>query len=155
MLACYFFLLLEPNSSRSEKALSMLKEQMNEGVVKKSDTVINVNIQATDKEFQAAELMLSMLTVSSMKENNPDKTKMELFIETNSSFFKILGELKTEKNTDFWWDFYVSILSKLNYAGHTETFSYYISQSDQTEDIQAWFEKNPEKFENFKTWLLK
>lgn len=153
MLACYFFLLLEPNSARSAKALTMLKEQMNEGVKKTSDTIINVNLQSEDKEFQAAELMLSMLSVSRLQDESQQKTEMELFTETNSSLFRILGDLKTEKNTDFWWDFYVSILFKLNEAGHTETFSFYISQSEESDEISDWFEKNPEKFENFKTWL--
>ncbi|MFH2141759.1 MAG: tetratricopeptide repeat protein [Bacteroidota bacterium] len=156
LLAAYFFLLLEPNSSRSEKVLTMITEQLNQGVEKTSDTQINVNINASEKEkeFQAADMMLSMLSASRIAENEKNRSEIVLFKETSESFFNILAELMKAENKDFYWDFYVKILSGISKAGHIEAYTYYISQSKQTNEIEKWFEENPEKMEDFRNWIL-
>ena len=154
LLPLYFFLLLEPNTDRSGDAYQLLISQQNQGVERTSDKNINVSIPFNKKledDFSAAETMISMVASSKYLEENKDKTEMELFSESNDSFFKILGELKKE-NTGFWWDLYVPFFYELALAGYTETYSNYISQNQET-SAREWLENNEDKLDTFFSWL--
>ena len=104
-----------------------------------------------DPDFGAAEMMISLSKASNSLEENKGKTELQLFAENNESIFKILGELKKE-NTGFWWDFYVPFFYNLANENLTETYSYYISQS-QGEEVTKWLDEHAEDFERFKTWM--
>lgn len=108
VLALCNFLLLEPNSKRAKTAYQVLNFQLNKGVQRndKNNTTIILSADEKENEFNAAEMMLSMLEASKNLEDNADKTEGELFTSKLRSFFSVLGELKKE-NTGFWWEHYV------------------------------------------------
>lgn len=155
LLCLHHFLLLEPNSARAKGAYDLLQTQFKGNVEtdknKPNHTTIYFNSDA-NKEFSAAELMISMLGASKSSKKNRKKTDDELFIENTTSFFKILGELKKAKNKGLWWDFYVPFFYEIAKSEHIEAYCYYISQSSN-QNAQKWLSNNEKKTDNFFKWL--
>jgi len=154
MLPLYFFLLIEPNSQRAAIEYETLRNYIDHGVTQSSDQNINVVVPMNnDPDFGAAEMMISLSKATNSLEENKGKTDLQLFAENNDGIFKILGELKKE-NSGFWWDFYVPFFHEMAEENLTETYSYYISQS-QGAEVTKWFDEHNEDFEKFKTWMSK
>ncbi len=152
MLPLYFFLLIEPNSPRSATEYQTLRNFIDHGVTQSSDNKINVSVPMNDDpDFGAAEMMISLSKASNSLEENKGKSELQLFVENNDGIFKILGELKKD-NTGFWWDFYVPFFYDLAEENLTETFSYFISQS-QGEEVSKWFDEHSADFEKLKIWM--
>lgn len=152
MLPLYFFLMLEPNSARSEVNYQALRGFIDQGVTQTSEKNINVSVPTDkDADFGAAEMMISLSKASNTLEENKGKTELELFAGNNEKIFSMLGELKKE-NTGFWWDFYVPFFYEMATKNLVKPFSYYISQS-AGEEADKWIEENVAEFEKFKNWV--
>ena len=153
LLALYNFLLLEPQSKRSKPVLELVNGQLSKGVKKENEKSISINLAANKEsdEFQAAELMLSLLEASKTVEKKEGKTEQELFTENTNSFFSVLGELKKE-NKSFWWNYYVDFYYAMKNSNQVETFSYYISQSANEVKVNEWLNTNKEKIDSFSKW---
>jgi tetratricopeptide (TPR) repeat protein len=157
LLPLYYFLMLEPNSRRSTRNYNSLRNLLGQGVEMKSDKKINVTVPfsaSKDSVFGAAEMMVSLIEASRYTEESKGKSDMESFIETNSKFFGILGELKKE-NKGIWWELYVPKFYDLIQTKNLEAFSYYISQSANSDTINTWIANNSDKMNQFKEWILK
>ncbi len=157
LLPTYYFLMLEPNSKRSKINYNSLLNQLGQGVAKKNEKEINVNVpfsSSPDSLFGAAEMMVSLLAASRYSDENKDKSDMDFFVETNKGFFSILGELKKE-NKGFWWDFYVSKFYDLVQSNNLEAYSYYISQSSNSENVNKYISENTDKIKQLKDWIEK
>lgn len=154
MLPLYFFLLLEPNSTRSKVEYQNLRNYIDKGIAKSAENTINVLVPMdNDADFSAAEMAISLSKASNTIEENKGKRDLDLFAENNNMIFSILGELKKE-NTGFWWEFYVPFFSDLSKEKFTRPYTYYISLSEGEEAI-SWIESNTEEFEKFKNWMNK
>lgn len=157
ILPLYYFLLLEPNSKRSLINYNSLRNQLGQGVEKKDDKNINVNISfstSSSSEFGAAEMMVSLLAASKHTEENKGKNDMELFVETNRGVFSVLGELKKD-NAGFWWDLYVTKFYDSVQSDNYEAYSYFISQSTNNELVNNWITGNSDKMQKFTEWMKK
>lgn len=155
LLASHFFLLLEPNSSRSATAYAILQKNFMGNVTKDPNkpNTININLAANnDSEFAAVELMIAMLEASKSLEENQDKTEDEFFVKNTESFFKVLGELKDDKNKEIWWTFYATFDYKLAQSEYLETYCKYITQC-KNENSRKWVNDNEEKINLFFDWL--
>lgn len=152
VLPLYFFLLIEPNSSRSAQEYQNLRDYLSYGVSKTSEKEINVLIpQNSDPDFGAAEMMISLSSASNNSKENKDKTDLELFADNNETIFSILGELKKD-NTGFWWEMYVPLFYDIQTEGFTEVYSYYISQT-LGESSTAWLDQNETELSDFISWI--
>ncbi|MBG42811.1 MAG: hypothetical protein CL530_02480 [Aequorivita sp.] len=154
ILANHYFLFLEPDSSRSSEAYTFLRENFGGNVTQEKDNAITINVSMgeDDDPFSAAKLMLGLMGASNLLPENADKTPEELFVENTESFFKILGELKDQKQAGFYWEFYVPFFYDIAKSDHIETYCMYISQSGN-EKAAAWLDANTEKIEAFDIWL--
>ncbi|MDF4203800.1 tetratricopeptide repeat protein [Maribacter sp. SA7] len=155
LLASHYFLFLEPDSERSKIAYQNLQNNFGGNVTKDPEKPNNINILLSinnDKQFGAAELMISMLEASKSLEENKDKTKDEMFIKNTESFFKILGELKEDNNKKVWWKFYIPFFYDLAKSDHLETYCNYISQIENEEALK-WLAVNNDKLVAFDQWL--
>ncbi len=156
LLPLYYFLMLEPNSERSLANYNNLRSQLGLGVEKK-DEQINVTVPfstTTDSIFGAADMSVSLLAASRFTEENKNKSEMEFFVETNKGLFSILGELK-KGNAGFWWDTYVAKFYDLVQSNNYEAFTYYISQSANSEAVKNWIAENNDKMQNLIGWMGK
>lgn len=157
VLATYYSLFLEPNTSRSKMAFQILQENLAGNVSKDPNNSYTINIsisEDSESDFSAAEFMLAMLEASKSIEKSEGKTEDQLFVSNTDSFFKFMGELKEKENNDIWWGFYTSFFYDLSNSGHIETFCKYISQSDN-ENAKKWLSENKDKLSDFDTWLEK
>ncbi len=155
LLSLYYFLFLEPNSSRSEEAYSILIDNFTRNVNKDTDkpNTINITLITDSKsEYSSAEFMLSLLTAGNMSDEDKNKTDGDKFIENTKSFFSILGEHQNIKSKNIAQNFYIPFFYKLAKSEHIDTFCYYISQVRSKESV-LWLENNSEKIEKFATWL--
>lgn len=155
LLATHYFLFLEPNSKRSSEAYSMLQEKFGGNVSADSGKPNTINITLSpnsDDNFAAAELMVSMLEASRFLEKNEGKTEDEMFIENTESFFKVLGELKKEKDKEIWWTFYTTFFYDLANSEHLKTYCNYITQSGN-ENSKTWLNENETKLNELDEWL--
>jgi tetratricopeptide (TPR) repeat protein len=156
LLCLNYFLLLEPNTSRSKTAFELLEKQFGGNVEKDKDKPDQINIlvgaDSKDSEFGAANLMISVMKATNFTEENKGKTEEQLFTENTRSFFNILGELKKDKNKGLWWDFYVPFFNDLAKSDHLETYCYYISQSSKDKSAE-WLNNNNPKIVLFDLWL--
>jgi len=153
LLAIYNFLLIEPKTSRSIKALQLLDYQLKKGVKKDGDKNINITLALGDKddEFSPAELMLSMLEASKNLDENKNKTAQELFISNTQAFFSVLSETTKDKITS-WWKFYTGFFNDLQKNKMDETFCNYIRQSQGDDAINTWLKKNTDKIDALLKW---
>ena len=120
LLAAYHFLLLEPNTTRSKPVYDLIMQQMNKGISDDGNNTINISIDAdSGDEFQAAELMLSLLAASKNLEENEGKSDLEMFAKNSDSFFAMLGEL-SDGEKGFWWEFYVDFYYQMHNEGHVK-----------------------------------
>ena len=156
LLCLNYFLLLEPNTSRSKTAFQLLEKQFGGNVEKDKEKPNQINIlvgtDQKDSEFAPADLMISVMQAANFTEENKGKTEAQLFIENTKSFFNILGELKKDKYKGLWWDFYVPFFNNLANSDHLDTFCYYISQSSKDKSTE-WLNNNNPKIVMFDLWL--
>jgi TPR repeat/Tetratricopeptide repeat len=153
LLATYHFLMLEPNSKRSESAYTLLTSQMSSGVTSDGDnTLISISLPNGDDEFAAAELMLAMLEATKSNEENENKTDAELFADNTDSFFSMLGELNDGKK-GFWWEFYVDFFYEMHNEEHVEAMTYYVSQVGKKTEVLEWIKNNDEKIDSMSEWF--
>ena len=155
LLPMYYFLLMEPDSRRSADIYKILRSILVKGIEKKSGKEIKINVSNSSKHdslFRSAETFLGLMGASSYIEANKDKTEYELFAETTKSLFSVL-EMTRKEQTGIWWDLYVDKFSNLIHSGCAEAFSYYISQSANSELVNNWIIKNGDKMSKFREWM--
>lgn len=155
IMSLYYFLLLEPNSIRSENYYNQLIALLNQGVIWETDKKINIKmpVSISDVDFGSADMLISLLAASKYYNENRDKSDLEYFVITNNGFFAILQDLKKEKK-GFWWDIYVSKFCNMMESENCEAFSYYISQSGNSSAFDKWKNANSEKNLKFNEWLV-
>lgn len=155
LLSIHYFLFLEANSTRSLEGYDILQRNFGGNVSKDENKPNTINIMLSpndDSQFGAAELMISLLEASRTLEENEGKSDDEIFIENTESFFKVLGELKKDKNKEIWWTFYTPFFYDIAKSDHLETYCKYISQVEN-ESSKKWLSDNNEKLSEFDNWL--
>ncbi|WP_338763924.1 tetratricopeptide repeat protein [Bernardetia sp. ABR2-2B] len=180
MMALNYFLLLEPTSARSERAIDILKKQLLANIKKGENNEITISIGGKDDEFAAIEMVMSLAQASSfmkpskeeieeivkeeMENNdttttekeiiieNTPKTEEEIFKDNTQTFFSFLDA--KDKKQNIWWTLYAPLLNQIGESEHIDTFCYWISQVSN-EKAAKWVEENPEKIMEFKKWLAR
>ncbi len=158
ILSLHYFLFLEPNSGRSPEALKLLDNQFSGNAERTSPTDISILLSPESlnkkNDFGAAEMMISMLAASNTLEKNEGKTQEELFVSNTESFFKILGELKKEKNKGLFWEYYIPFFYEIARTKYLETYCYYVIQSNNNTAVE-WLNSNEKRIKEFNDWLSK
>lgn len=157
LMSYYFFLLLEPDSKRSPRALNSINDLLYKGIEQTTETNLNINIEPSsikDNEFGTADIMLSVKAATRYMGGNDTISDEDFFVKINEDFFTLLDELQNESKQDnFYWNFYVSFYADLNASGYTEPFCYYIMQSSDSPNIEEWMLSNSDKIQGMFKWL--
>jgi tetratricopeptide (TPR) repeat protein len=151
MLSYYFFLMLEPDTDRSQNALESLI-QIHKNSVQKSDdqnTSITLDSDNIGTELGTIELAISLAAAS--HQLSPTLSEQARFIDGTETLFDILSESATV-NENFWIEFYGNFFAKLNKEGHTLAFTHHIFQIRSQNSVQ-WLETEKAAFEAFVDWL--
>lgn len=153
LIAFNFFLIIEPLSERSKKAISIMETMYAHGINKDESDKININIDPInlDKKdrFDMMDMTLSLGVATHYVDS--DKDPSILFYENTKLFLEMATEEAKDDNEEI-WDFYMRIYKDLVETDNVEAYSYFISQSRGEEVIQ-WLENNPEKFEKLILFL--
>lgn len=156
ILSSHFFLLLEPDSHRSQEAYDILIQSFNANVSQSAVDDNSINIVLSDgtltKEFGMQDMMVSLMKATNLSDENKGKSDSELFIENNESLFLMLGESKDDSDTSVWYDLYIDFYYELVKSEHFETYMHYIQQSFK-EESKIWLEQNQDKLKAYDIWL--
>jgi len=144
IMSLYYFLLLEPDTSRSLTAFTLLQRQLT-GDAKKDGVAAK-----TDSEFSDVEAMLPFPVPAEGLDDDG------IFIKNTKSFFLAAGALKQKgkKSNNIYWDFYVTIFYDMEKSGYLETYCYLISQTASNK-AGKWISANVDKVKQFAEWLNK
>lgn len=157
LLSLHYFLFLEPTGQRAENAYTLLKTLMYKSAQQSpedSNTItIDLDPSQANSEFSAAELTLGMMSALMLSEEAKSTEGYDPFTHSTQTLFKVLGELKEDdKNRGLWWSFYIPFFYDVAKTEHIEAYSHYIRAGSEKSSAK-WLKKNPEKIENFGTWL--
>lgn len=166
LLAIYFFLMLEPNTDRSDEALALIDRQMRQGVSRKEGKTLEILLNAgKENEFSSIDLMISMMeaTQSIVQDAQPEiekelggpveitKTEEVQFYDQMESIVGMLAELQEEK-TGFYWDLYATMFTQIKESGHLEAFAYYITQA-KGKSVTDWMDTHKPEMEALFEWF--
>ncbi len=157
LLSLHYFLLLEPTSSRSQDAYTMLMECMQKGISHDSEDENTINITLPDEEdnpFSETELMLALLVASKNLEENKGKNEDEMFVANTNRLFNFLGEFREENSTEIWWTFYTPFFFKLSQSDYMETYCKHVTQVGRESSLK-WVDEHPDAIVEFEKWLNK
>jgi Flp pilus assembly protein TadD len=132
ILALFRFLTLEPNSQRSQKALSMLKENFSQDATETAPK--------DEGGFSKYELILS-----SAQKSKTARTNFEL---TDKLLSVMAG---TNEKGQFVFDYYFPYFIALKKNGLVAPFTYYIFQNSDAEASQ-WVKAHPDDVQRFLQW---
>ena len=157
LLAFARFLILEPNSGRTEQALNNFQHILMWGISKESDNQINIVMPETspdyDGDFRSIEMFLSLFGAAQFTENNENNSPIENIQTGLGSVFSMLSKKNEEEaKIGFVWEYYVPYFIELYQKDFTQPFVYHIFQLAQDEKIQAWITENQDSIQSFLDW---
>ncbi len=166
LLPLYFFLTLETEGERAEKAWRLVQRVENSGFEQKDEKTMNINLGpgALNDEFKSGEMTLALAPAlfstmrrqlaDSLHTTIPDPTPSEQLVQTNQHLFKVLGE-GTDRPAEgnFWWDFYAAYFIQMEKDGHTQVASYYIASSGGEKDALKWLVAHEDDLNAYSKWF--
>jgi tetratricopeptide (TPR) repeat protein len=157
LLAALRFLVLEPNSVRSDAALERMRRIMQAGVSQGHNggnvsIVLGTGGKKDEGDFESVELFMGLMKAANYTEKNKDKTEMQLLTGNFGSLFAILSESSKPDRTKFTWAYYVPYFLELKQQGHTEAFAYFINQRSDLPQVNSWLQLHQNKISDFLAW---
>lgn len=160
LLPLYFFLLLEPDSDRSEMAYTDIVRLMQRGVKssRSEDGKLVIEMRVQNPEDQQStigesDMFLSLLQASNSNLENQDKSEFELQKLNAQRFFNHLGEANGwQKINKFYTDYYIPFFYAISKSQHFEGFANYTAQSAYSE-CKTWVAQHTFELEEFFDWL--
>ncbi|TAJ15374.1 tetratricopeptide repeat protein [Marinilabiliaceae bacterium JC017] len=151
VLALYYFLLLEPDSYRSNATLSMLENLWNINALK-LDLLHRKKQGKVAKENQKF-VQLGKSYVSSWgSESSDEKTDLEsLIVHTNDLMEAMNGISDIE--LDIWNLVYFDLFKVIHEKGYTESFVYLIGDCKYNTQILEKISEHPQDFRAFAAWM--
>jgi len=147
-LAYYFFLMIEPDTPRSLKALQELKSLL--AILMNNEGGLN----QSSNPFQMAKYLISKVDLEKGKKKN----EMEMFVAQTKLLFRVLGSVG--KKTPFpyiWQNIYTNFFYRLSKSRHLKACCYFIHQIAPNDIIKIWNEqrKNQKATTSFQYWMNK
>jgi len=153
ILPMYYALMLEPNAPRSIQNYLKLRTMLSSGVSKSNQTNIMVQMNMKgDTTYRAIDVTISLISATKYTNENSNKTDLEFFCDMNELVFSMLTN-STSDTRNIWKELYATTFSDLVTTKNVIPFTYYISQSNSSEKVVAWIQKNKDSFDGFKNWL--
>ncbi len=158
LLALSRFLVLEPNSARSDFAHRLLQEILQGGVSVGDDpSKITIALNLSDKkdegDFGGVDVLIGLVKAGEHLEKNKDKTKAELGLGQFELIFSVLAEQDSkEKQSKFVWKYYVPYFTEMKSRNYVEPFYYYINRRSEDTEVQKWLAGNFRRVNEFLSW---
>lgn len=154
--ALYFymqFILLEPNTKRSQDASKKIYSLLYQGIKQKENDglniVVNPDAQKDDGDFTALDLALSLTAAASIAEESKGlKTDIERHTEVLTSFIQICSEMEDENlGATFTWQYAAKNIIALQNSDNFKTYTYILAETAGILGATSWLDENQEKIE--------
>jgi tetratricopeptide (TPR) repeat protein len=159
LLAACRFLILEPNSRRSDTALALVRKIMQAGVSKgKTPNEVNVTVEmGTNKkdegDFTGMETFMGLAKAADYIEENKGKSEMQLLVGNFESLFAFLSESPHKPDwSKFTWKYYVPYFLEMKKQSYIDAFVYHINQRSPVAGMSEWQKQNPTRVSDFLAW---
>lgn len=166
LLAFCRFLAVEPQSGRAKENLVLVQKLMNAGVEKTGKNSISVMLNADalndttadgklkENSFQTVEMMLSLTSALDYDKKNKNESDVKKFQRKLESVCASLGVMR-EKNSGFYWDYYVPYFLEMNEKKLMKTYSYIAFAASEDEEVMKWLKKHETEIKEFYEWSEK
>lgn len=154
--AMYFymqFVLLEPNTRRSQDAAKKIYTLLFQGVEKKENGDMTIfvkpDVPKDEGDFSSLEVALSLTAAASSPEKNKkSKTDIERYTEALTSFVQICSEIKDKKlDVTFTWQYAAKNMIVLQNNAVFNTYAYILAEKAGIKGATDWLNKNQVKIE--------
>lgn len=155
------FLIVEPQTNRSQKNFENLQGLLMRGVTQKDKKAVTINIDAgmlpdstgvkKENDFSVTDLILSMSAGLDFDKKNVKKTDAENFIRKFEIICASLEEVKKE-NSGFYWSFLAPYFIEMKNKKLIEPFAYIVYVNSDEDDVVKWHKKNQNKLDDFYEW---
>lgn len=148
VMALTNFLLIEPRGKRANETYQKLQKQVSLMLGNKQNDISTLSsiTEASFNEFSTIESMVNI-----MENGRPHPTDDDWLNNGTTVVYKLLTNMK--KESSFWWNFYASFYNDMDYNKHLETLTYFISQSQASEETQTWIAANGSKIGQLIDWV--
>lgn len=153
-LSYYFFLLLEPDTDRSDIAYKNLIAIMNPKPDQNGtfNITLSMDDEGGDPFWTTTDLIIATLGTISDSKDMPDMTDAEKFAMNTTTFFSMFNEddkekeseYKAEREKDFYWKTYIPIFASIHKIEAVKPFAYFISQN-QGDEYVKWLDDNADE----------
>lgn len=147
-MSYYFFLLLEPSSPRSVKAMVELKGLLK--VIMSNERGAN----PSDDPFLMTKYRISQVDLNRKK----GESEMDAFVSKTKYLFKVIGSVhKKIPYPSVWGSIYAPLFYRLGRSRHTKAYCYFIHQKIITKEIAEWNKsnRNQKATVSFQYWMGK
>jgi len=163
LLAYSRFLVVEPQTKRSNENLMNLLKIMKANVEQTGKKSTNINIigddlknsddkgKSKENNFFTADLILSMQTALDFENLNKDNTEVARFIRKIDKVCSALKESKKD-NSGFYWDYFAPYFIKMLDEKYIETFAYVAFASSDYPDVSTWLKSHDSEINKFYEW---
>jgi hypothetical protein len=158
LFAVMRFLVLEPQSRRSNVGYKIFSELMGAGVTQgKSPNEINITVETGGKkdegDFEPLEFTLALTKSMGADEKEKHKSEAQLLVDQLDRQLAIVAEMESKGDkSKFTWRYYIPYFTELKKRNYVEPFVYYISQSSQMSGVADWLQANPKRVNEFLSW---
>lgn len=157
LLAALRFLVLEPNSNRSELALQRVRKILQAGVSQgkdrnEIDIAVATGQDKDEGDFASIEMFMSLMKAANYSEKNKDLSEVQLLTKNLESLFAMMSESNKADRTKFTWAYYLPYFLELKQQGHTEAFTYFINQRSDLPQVNSWLQLHQTQLTKFLDW---
>ena len=148
LLAWCSFLLLEPQTARSNEAYAYIRKILNYGITKTGDKTINVNVAPGSPENTMMPLMVLGATVDKKGLSPIDSVQLQL-----TSVFKASATLLGDKANPFTKSYFADYFNKLAETDNMPVFAHIVCLTAYRDENIKWFKENGEKLTALNNWI--
>jgi len=162
LMAFLRFFAIEPEGSRAVGNIELVRQMTTSNVSQKGNvTTITIDIFALHDttedgtvlpdDFATVDFMLSLNTALVYNKENKKKKEAERFAMLLDNLCLSL-KAGQEKNSGFYWNYYVPYFIEMQEKEFTEVFSYLVFASSGEKYVKKWFEVNRGLTQQFFKW---
>ena len=151
ILAWCSFLLLEPQTNRSEEGFKYIQKILAYGIKRNSDKSVIINISSDDLKSEKLPISLAVLQATDNKKNLTSIDSLSLQL---TSVFKIIKEIEeANRPKTFFYNFYAKYFGELAQSPNMPALARLFSSSVNKNEFSKWAKNNPKQIADLETWM--
>jgi tetratricopeptide (TPR) repeat protein len=159
LLAATRFLILEPNTERTERATKIIGEVLRGGASKGNkpnqiDIFVSTDSPKDEGDFTSVETFLGLSSALQLSKDNK-KTSAQIIESQYASIIETLSSAEDKNKTKFIWKYYLPYFREMSKRGYLETLANIVSLKTGDESARQWLKNNEAKLVEFIQWSEK